>query len=327
MEPNVILAEATGQERVYDSLDSPNSPDSLSMDVEQSHSIGCVCRLLPDSLHPCTICITLNCPVCFPPEPDSTQVPLSIAEIAQTVPNLFTKRLTGQKRGPRKWKFQNCRHVIVLGCGGVGYWLNVALAGAGLVQDITVYDPDTFEGGTGHLRLPKVGNHGIYKVQALKGFIQVVMGQTPPEIQAVRFEPSNVKRLKLNYKYLVVDCTDMGQAEKERLYRAVVDSGARYCRVSYDGEGIVALSHGIPIAASDDPGGYRRMPSLAQSLRAGGEGADFVQAILNGLEPEERNFEIVTERMEEVEEVEEVEQRVESTEMMEVGFLEEEAQA
>lgn len=61
------------------------------------------------------------------------------------------------------------------------------------------------------------------------------------------------------------------------------DEGCQMLRVSYDGNGIVVISRGLPF--STNPGGnYARVPTLAQSVWAGGVGAAAVEKLLAGEE-------------------------------------------
>jgi hypothetical protein len=73
----------------------------------------------------------------------------------------------------------------------------------------------------------------------------------------------------------------MALEPRQKIWKAFRDRGAKGLRVSYDGNGIVVVSHGLPFATN--PGGnYAIVPTLAQSLWAGGVGAAAVGKLLKG---------------------------------------------
>lgn len=189
-----------------------------------------------------------------------------------------------------KWTPRKCRHIVIIGAGGVGFYLTLALMAEGLDQDVTVYDPDTFAGGNGYRRLPKVVNQSLKKVDMLKATCHTTFGYEMPKTSPSYF--TKVDAENLNSSYLVVDASDMPFQERLGVWEAFTRTGAKGIRVSYDGNGIVCLAYGPPFSPPNDQGGYDRMPSTAQSFLAGGAGCQFIKALLNGLNPQEMQIEL-----------------------------------
>ena len=82
---------------------------------------------------------------------------------------------------------------------------------------------------------------------------------------------------------LLVDCTDMGLEARQPIWKAAREKDCNLLRVSYDGNGIVVIARGLPF--STNPGGrYSIVPTMAQSLWAGGVGAAAVEKLLKGEE-------------------------------------------
>lgn len=173
---------------------------------------------------------------------------------------------------PTKAQFSGKVHVV--GAGGVGFWLSVALSRARVEH--TVYDDDTLTGGLGYSRVPKA-SPATKKVSLLRGHSVVVMGDPAPAIVDRRFESPDCTAGDL-----VVDCTDMALPLRKELWAVCRDNGARLLRVSYDGKnGTVVVAEGLPLAGRSG-GGYADVPNLALSFIAGGMGAMAVMAILKG---------------------------------------------
>lgn len=177
------------------------------------------------------------------------------------------------------------KRVVVLGAGGVGFHLVTALCRDWPGVEKVVYDSDNFEGGLGHARLPRVADPRQLKVEKLRGYVRMVMGDEPPQVVPARLDNAAVVNLGKNYwqDSLVVDATDMGVGERRPLWSLLRSFGATMLRVSYDGNGCVVVARGLPICASD-AGGYALVPSYAQSLMAGGLGAEAVGLLLKGHE-------------------------------------------
>lgn len=176
--------------------------------------------------------------------------------------------------------------IVIAGAGGVGYWLTMALCRSlGGRVPITVYDPDTFEGGNGSLRLPKVMDPATHKVKLLRAQVNFFMGDAPPIVYPRRLEPAEFLIGDWS-STLVVDCTDMNQVPREELWNAFEAVGAKGLRVSYDGLGIATISPGPPLeTGSNGEGNYAVMPNLAQSFAAAGLGAQAVIYMLYVGEP------------------------------------------
>lgn len=169
--------------------------------------------------------------------------------------------------------------VIIIGAGGVGFWLGVALSRAGIEYEI--WDNDNFEGGLGHTRLPAIENPKTKKTAYLRGFIMTAMGDDAPKAMPTKFvmpATGSAPDPMVEKGDLIVDCSDMGLPTRKKIWEAALEAGARMLRVSYDGTagGIVTVSEGLPFANKRTGGGYVNVPTLALSLAAGGIGATAV---------------------------------------------------
>lgn len=186
------------------------------------------------------------------------------------------------------------RRIVVAGAGGVGFWLTVALCRDLPDYQVEVWDDDTFEGGSGALRLPRVMNPQMLKVDFLRGFVQMAMGDQSPHVfkQRLTGDLVDVWGYDRASSVLVVDATDMGQTDRTELWDVLRRRDVARMRISYDGNGYVTVSHGPPIEQLGARGGYELRPSLAQSLRAGGVGAEVVAKYLRTGTFDEVNFHI-----------------------------------
>ena len=177
------------------------------------------------------------------------------------------------------------KRVVIIGAGGVGFWLTVALRRDNPQLEIVVYDDDNFEGGFGAQRLPYVANKATKKVQFLNNFVQMAMRDPALTPNAIKLSTEIVESDPAEYwaESLVVDATDMPLEPRREIWQALREAGAAMLRVSYDGNGIVVVSRGLPFATN--PGGnYAIVPTMAQSQWAGGVGAAAVQKLLAGQE-------------------------------------------
>jgi len=182
------------------------------------------------------------------------------------------------------------KRVIVVGAGGVGFWLTVALRRDKPDLEVIVYDDDNFYGGYGAQRLPHVSNKETKKVDFLKGFVRMVMRDEPPTVYSTKFV-EEFHGLNSHTDTLVVDATDMDLNRRRPIWDTCRAAGCQMLRVSYDGNGIVVISRGLPF--STNPGGnYARVPTLAQSLWAGGVGAAAVEKLLAGEEVSDYQMEL-----------------------------------
>lgn len=178
------------------------------------------------------------------------------------------------------------KRVVLVGAGGVGFYLAVALRRDVPDVELIVYDDDNLEGGFGAQRLPYVANKLTKKVDFLKGFVRMVMRDSPPLVKPQKVTVQDiVDETQFPYSWwegsLVVDASDMGLEVRKPLWDSFRSRGAKMLRVSYDGNGIVVVARGLPLA-SKPGGGYSQVPSMAQSLWAGGVGAAAVEKLLRG---------------------------------------------
>lgn len=173
--------------------------------------------------------------------------------------------------------------VIVMGAGGVGWWLVTALMRDTKGAQVEVWDNDTFEGGLGQGRLPWQENKAQYKVRALEGWVEMAMGDRAPEVKVSRVRATEVVQTRDRSNELLVDCTDMDLETRRAIWANARQAGMQLLRVSYDGNGVIVVARGLPLAGRPG-GGYALVPSMAQAIAAGGLGAMAVHLLLEGKE-------------------------------------------
>lgn len=168
--------------------------------------------------------------------------------------------------------------VVIVGAGGVGFHLAVALSRDLRDVPVMVWDSDNFEGGHGARRLPAVHDKSQLKVNFMLGHIAMVMDDNPPGAYPYKLTPDLVEERDWTGA-LVMDCTDMDLVPRKVLWEALRQRGATLMRVSYDGLGIVVVSPGLPFVGTKG-GGYALIPTLGQSYAAAGLGAMAVMKAL-----------------------------------------------
>jgi hypothetical protein len=195
-------------------------------------------------------------------------------------------RLNQRRKQRRKLQMTDIKRVIIVGAGGVGFWLTVSLMRDKPGLEVIVYDSDNFVGGFGSQRLPFVANKETKKVDFLRGFVKMAMKDEPPTVHPIRIDCDWIETMDMGDYWtnsLVVDASDMPLDARKPLWDSFRLRGAQMLRVSYDGNGIVVVARGLPF--STNPGGnYARVPTLAQSLWAAGVGAAAVEKLLAGEE-------------------------------------------
>lgn len=159
----------------------------------------------------------------------------------------------------------------------MGYWLTGILCRCLASTDVRVevYDKDTFEGGSGYLRLPKAWDRSQFKVELLAAQVAFVMGDRPPKVHKQFLTPDDVRARDWRGT-IFVDCTDMGEG-REELWNAIEQAGAVGIRGSYDGRGQRTISPGPPLSVGTPVAGYDVPPNFAQCISAAG---DLAQAVL-----------------------------------------------
>ena len=163
------------------------------------------------------------------------------------------------------------KRIVVVGAGGVGFWSSVILARESMGRVVQVWDDDTFEGGNGFQRLPRVSTPSQFKTSFLRGFVGMAMGDTPPEVVSRRFSPEEIRGLGGFSTTLIVDATDMPLEPRRLLWEAAQAAGAILVRGSYDGNGACIVAWGLPWASARAlEGGYSQVPTLAQSFTIAG---------------------------------------------------------
>lgn len=181
---------------------------------------------------------------------------------------------------------EQTRRIVIIGAGGVGFWIATALSRAGV--QYTIFDDDTLEGGLGFSRMPKA-SPSTKKVNLLRGHVIVSMGDRPPTIVDRRFVGDDARDGDL-----IVDASDMPLDVRKTLWAGTKAHGKdiRMLRVSYDGQNnTVVVAEGLPLRGKQG-GGYANTPGLDLSYVAGGIGCMAVRAILAGTAPEYIEFQI-----------------------------------
>lgn len=176
---------------------------------------------------------------------------------------------------------QKIERVVVMGAGGVGWWLVTALMRDTKGAQVTVWDDDTFSGGMGAGRLPIQEDPQTHKVRALEGWVEMAMGDSAPEMVVSCLYPQHTT--KMGPETLLVDCTDMDIITRREIWAEARKKGTQLLRVSYDGNGIIVVARGLPLSGRPG-GGYALVPSMAQAIAAGGLGAMAVHLLLEGKE-------------------------------------------
>lgn len=141
--------------------------------------------------------------------------------------------------------------VILAGCGGVGSWVAIFLALAG-IQDLTLFDPDILEPHNLN-RLPYTPDRcGEKKVDVLSGYLSGIRA----DLFVTRVdEPLTPTILDILWdQHVVVDCTDVLQTQKD-LYAWSEKRGAEYVRVGVTTNHITLTSHLSNIWSLEDPPG------------------------------------------------------------------------
>lgn len=198
------------------------------------------------------------------------------------------------------------KRVVVAGAGGVGFWLTWALcrmlAGSGVL--VEVWDSDNFEGGNGFRRLPKPSKNSLAKVRLLQTEIGFIMRDPVPNVYEKLLLPRDFEEGDWK-STLVLDCTDMGQRDRNAFWDALEAAGAKGLRISYDGLGMATISPGPPMVGEmgeeNDDGGYAVMPHIGQSFLAAGAGACAVMYFLRTGKHLEFQFHVPTPEHESIE--------------------------
>lgn len=174
--------------------------------------------------------------------------------------------------------------IVIIGAGGVSFYAAVAL-----LRDtqfpIIVFDADTVS-GTGATRLPYSESEHTLKTTLLSAFSVFSMGGRDPitDAEYVYSAPQILRKVQEQLTYhqistpdppqiLIVDGSDMNYPSKKSVFGSIIAGeypNMHYLRGSYDGNGWAVVAHDLPFTAPNDQGGYSVIPTLAQSLVAGG---------------------------------------------------------
>jgi len=173
--------------------------------------------------------------------------------------------------------------VIIIGAGGIGFWLALAFSRMDEFDNrkIVVYDDDTLHGGNGYRRLPRTLSPSMYKVDLLAQHLSMFNSpqDTVKRFTFVKrkFSLFDISKLKAR---LVIDATDAKLDWRTVLYRDLEKRFIPFVRCSYDGT-VVTFSRSVPLSISND-GGYNLVPNMGVSLAAAGICAEKIRRIIVG---------------------------------------------
>jgi len=170
--------------------------------------------------------------------------------------------------------------IWIMGAGGIGFYLTTILAREPAGRRIVVFDDDNFIGGHGHERLPRVDDPNTKKVDFLNFFIAVGMGDNMVEVHKERLDVKTFRGKDLS-NVLIIDATDMGTNSRRVIWAAGMKKGATFLRASYDGNGVVLVAWGLPLA-DNDASGYALVPTMAQSFTIAGLAAQVIHQFFKG---------------------------------------------
>lgn len=168
--------------------------------------------------------------------------------------------------------------IIIMGTGGIGFWLAWILCREFGRRGVTVdlYDPDNLEGGTGATRLTSSARTKLYKVDLCIMQIRNIMHDNVPNGYVRKFTPSDVELYSSPSQTLLIDTCDGPIDERRATWDAARAAGMTIIRGSYEGRtesegGIVVVADSLPFKKSgDNTGGYVSRPTIAASFLAAG---------------------------------------------------------
>ena len=147
--------------------------------------------------------------------------------------------------------------IIVVGCGGIGFWVTKFLAMSG-IEKIYAFDNDVLEQhNLNRIDLPEkfIGKN---KADAVK----IVVNSIRPEcsLYAMPFRFNDSHRLEADW---LIDCTDKhaSQIENQRIAKSL---GIKYVKAGYDGEDFSI--HDSVAEWGESADGYRTVPSSARMV-------------------------------------------------------------
>jgi molybdopterin/thiamine biosynthesis adenylyltransferase len=142
--------------------------------------------------------------------------------------------------------------VIVVGCGGIGFWVSKFLILSG-VKELYAYDPDVFE------------EHNMNRIDITTSLlgrnkadvVKMMANSLRPEMRCLSFPYpfSSTFSLKADW---VVDCTDKQQSQLTN-QKIAKEKGFKYFKAGYDGESFSI--HNSVAEWGDAVDGYTVVPS------------------------------------------------------------------
>lgn len=168
--------------------------------------------------------------------------------------------------------------IIIMGTGGIGFWLAWILCREFGRSGVTVdlYDPDNLEGGSGHTRITGSPRSKLFKVDLAAMQIRNIMRDTVPNAYARKFTPNDVEMYEEPQKVILVDTSDGPMNERSEIWAKARAAGMTVVRGSYEGRtltegGVVVVADSLPFQKSgNNAGGYASRPTIAASFLAAG---------------------------------------------------------
>lgn len=157
-----------------------------------------------------------------------------------------------------------CRHIILAGCGGIGWWVAQALVASGLVSALDLYDTKALK--RFHQNRMNVPTRflGENKAIALAAFL-VENGTSCAVIpHATLIDPAIIKE-QSDRSNILIDTTDSAITHIA-LYKTCKEREIPYYRISYDGAlHITVANRASSFCVGALPAGYGTMPTWGLS--------------------------------------------------------------
>jgi hypothetical protein len=167
--------------------------------------------------------------------------------------------------------------VIIIGCGGIGFWLGIQLGMTGLVGGITLFDKEKVEASNlNRLPVPQtwVGKPKVLCFKRIMQMLRPELAVTAVKAHITEDTTGVLKKLLDDiHRLIVFDCTDDARAQK-MIYDLILSMGGRsirYVKAGYEGHNIGAITELNAWIPADYQPGYRTTNANAiTSAIAGG---------------------------------------------------------
>jgi len=147
---------------------------------------------------------------------------------------------------------------VVIGCGGVGYYVAKMLAMVG-VENIVLFDDDIIEEhNLSRLDLP-LTTIGMNKTEAVKLLVKQMRPDCRIQGFGYKFNPDVLDTLSVDVTH-IIDCTDKHAVQLDNQAFAS-NKKLKYCKVGYDFRHITIGNSIAEWDSGDSQDGYRVIPS------------------------------------------------------------------